>query len=672
MSSNMNTNVFTNLTDAFAKVAIAEQFGQTTNGDINYAMMGTKIQDFFLELDHIMIASPDEHKTGELTTETKTGLDCAFNKLINNIKQTSDNDMKVEYYHYLFRYLLYVRNVRGSGKKSRLLFYHLFERMLSEFPKSCYGLLEIVTEFGYFGDLDKLINMIDYNDTLVSEALNVYLKHLNADCIMLFGVPLTKMNNVMANELNMKLKKMSPSELNEYLAGKHVSLAAKWMSSEGKKNNANRELFIIKAFYPKYEDDRISSDSNVRAKAKLRHNYYQMTFRNILTMLRQCIRIPEQNMCETNTEQRTWADIKHESVPAGATTKYRKAFLNEETKSGEIRHPDDMDRNLCRENLLDVLSQGKLKSVADDLMKLATIIGNGVSSSSERLLISAKWNAIIADLKQKVNTMCEKSKAEALAKGETYLDPRCMIPVIDRSGSMSSAKVDMIAIALGIVATNLSTMPGCLMTYSDKPQVYNLDLTKDVFEHFRVIMSGPGDLNTNIDAMYRALRDLMVQSNTTETNFALLILSDCQFDAQVSMDGYNISRYSTTSDSFNTYFQQVFIKRMEAHFKEKGYNLPRTIFWNLNGRVPGFPVTGSMPGTQMVSGFSQSLMEQVFTGDYKYMVQADGSVKVNTDPWTTFHKAIMNKQFDMVQTILSSVGEGCLTDLPPPLVDADN
>ena len=32
--------------------------------------------------------------------------------------------------------------------------------------------------------------------------------------------------------------------------------------------------------------------------------------------------------------------------------------------------------------------------------------GNGVSSASEKLLITAKWNAIIADLKQKVDTFC--------------------------------------------------------------------------------------------------------------------------------------------------------------------------------------------------------------------------------------------------------------------------
>lgn len=660
-----------NLTEAFAAMSAESKLSQTTNGDVNYAEMGQEFKDFLLELDHGMISSPDEHKAGKLNQETKASIDFAFNKCINSIKMMTDEDMKVNAYHLMFRYMFYIRSVRASGKKSKLLFYNIYASMLREFPKSCMALLELVTEYGYFGDIDCIMQQIDYNADCVNAALNIYYKHLNADCIMLFGKQLNCIDNTMAKEINTKLKPMTSDMIKEFTKGKHFSLAAKWMASEGKKFNDTRDLFITKVFYPKYNTDCASSDANVRTKAQLRKNYYQMTFRNILSALRQCLSVPEVNMCETNPEHRTWADIDHESAPAGFTTKNRKAILNEKLKESVPaymeetgnRNPHDTDRVKCRQNLLEVISQGKLKSAADDLMKLTNIIGNGVSSASERLVISAKWNAIITDLKQKVDAFCDAAKAEALAQGKTYLDPRCMIPAIDRSGSMSSANVDMIAIGLGIVATHLSTMPGCLMTYSDRPQVYRLDLSKDVFEHFRVIMSGPGDLNTNIDAMYRELRNLMVMSNTKETNFALLILSDCQFDAQVRMDG------CSNTTSFNTYFQQTFIKRMEAHFKEKGYNLPRTIFWNLNGRVPGFPVTGSMPGTQMVSGFSQSLMEQVFTGDYKYEVQTDGSVKVNTDPWTTFYKALMHESFNPVQNILSTVGEGCLAELPPPLID---
>jgi hypothetical protein len=77
-----------------------------------------------------------------------------------------------------------------------------------------------------------------------------------------------------------------------------------------------------------------------------------------------------------------------------------------------------------------------------------------------------------------------------------------------------------------------------------------------------------------------------------------------------------------------------------------------------------------MKGIQLVAGYSQLLMKQVFTGDYAYAVQEDGTVRVAVDPWTSFLKQLTSKEFNDVQSILSSVGEGCLTNLPPPLVDA--
>ena len=56
-------------------------------------------------------------------------------------------------------------------------------------------------------------------------------------------------------------------------------------------------------------------------------------------------------------------------------------------------------------------------------------------------------------------------------------------------------------------------------------------------------------------------------------------------------------------------------------------------------------------------------MIQVFTGDYKYELQADGSVKVSVDPWETFLKAILNPAYDQVSQVVSAVGEGCMKHL---------
>jgi len=105
-------------------------------------------------------------------------------------------------------------------------------------------------------------------------------------------------------------------------------------------------------------------------------------------------------------------------------------------------------------------------------------------------------------------------------------------------------------------------------------------------------------------------------------------------------------------------FQKTLIKRMEVAFKTKGYNFPRTIFWNLNYKSPGFPAMADSQGIQLVSGYSQSLMIQLFTGEYKYEVQADGSHKVSVTPWESLVKALMNPGYDSVIASVYKTGEG--------------
>ena len=222
---------------------------------------------------------------------------------------------------------------------------------------------------------------------------------------------------------------------------------------------------------------------------------------------------------------------------------------------------------------------------------------------------------------------------------------------------MENNNVQDTAIGLGILASSLSSMSGCLISFSQKPEIFHLDMSdkSDVFDHFLTIINGPSGLSTNVDATYRLLLDLMIKSGIKETEFALLFLSDGQFDAQCS----DVSGGLVSSSRF----QKTFISRLEKAFTDNGYNLPRTVFWNLNSNAPGFSTTSNMKGFQAVSGYSQTLMIQVFTGDYKYELQADGSVKVSVDPWETFLKAILNPAYDQVSQVVSAVGEGCMKHL---------
>jgi hypothetical protein len=417
-----------------------------------------------------------------------------------------------------------------------------------------------------------------------------------------------------------------------------------------------------------------------------------MVFRHVISALSQCLLVGETMMCEEDPDHRTWASIPLAVAPAKFTTKYRKALANEQLKEVPDEHQletgnrfvDRADRVQCRKNLLKTLVEGKLKGAAQDIDRLSKIVFEHLTSSyrygvpccktlsktlspTERLVIATQWNDLVSKIKEEVNQTIEAARVEAIESGDIWLDPRNVIPVVDTSGSMEDAKVQDKAIGLGILASHLSTMSGCLISFSERPEVSHLDMSgkADVFDHFLAIMNGPTGLSTNIDATYRVLLDLMVKSGVKATDFAMLFLTDGQFDSQVALDedgssgSYGYYRREPASDRF----QRTFLNRIEAAFKAKGYNLPRTVFWNLYCSSPGFPATSISRGVQLVSGYSQSLMLQVFTGDYKYELQEDGTAKVSVNPWESFLKALLHQGYDQVSQVVALVGEGCLAHL---------
>ena len=690
------THTDTSLASAFARMATANAQDQlangvTWNGDVNFSSMGTNWQAKFVELDQRMVTPQTCLKTAALDAETEAMLD----RLLAAFKAATTSGSEVERaktWELMFRYLFYVRSVRAAGKKSRLLFYYLFSRLHKEFPQTCCALLSLVPEFGYFGDLDVFINKMSDCPDVVNAALGVYQQHLDADCMLIWGKSLSelraKSETQRVAETNAELKKMTTEQVREWVAGRRFSFGAKWFPREGKAGDGFRKDFLIKVFFP---DGGIKELARISpAEAKTRLGYVQRLLRLVLATLNQCLLVVETMMCETNEESRTWAAIPMASVPACALTKYRKALANEKLKepvpsyledSGN-RCPDKPDRVQARQNLLHALIQGKLKGAAQDIDRLSKVIfghlgvyGRQLShklSSTERQVIAAQWADVVAKVMKEIIEIIEKDKLAAAESGEVFLDPRNVIPVIDTSGSMVSAKVQDSAVGLGILASHLSSMPGCLISFSERPEVFHLDMSgkSDVFDHFMTIMSGPTGYSTNVDATYRLLLDLMVQSGTKETDFALLFLSDGQFDQQCYIDpaekpvppwGPIYGGYNRTSSS--AHFQKTFISRLERAFEDKGFRLPRTVFWNFRAHAPGFSATADMKGLQAVSGYSQTLMIQVFTGDYKYEVQADGSVKVNVDPWTSFLKAILNPAYDQVSQVVAKTKEGCMKKL---------
>ena len=697
-SLNNTTTPTKSLSDAFKVSAKADAEssligGLTWNGDINYESLGSDFKSALLALDHKMVLPEECRMTRELDADTKAILDELFDEFASHV--TSMNEInRAHAFGLMFRYLFYLRSVRIPGKKSRLLFYYLFKRLYSIFPETCVALIKLIPEFGYFGDLDALIEEMHGCSDIVTAIENLYIRYLDIDCFQIFGKTLSDVSKIEAHELNEHLKTLSPEDIRSFVGSRRLSLAPKWMKREGKHNSTHRDDMLVEIYFPNggIRDLQKSTSSAAKLLAKKRLNYCQMVFRHVISALSQCVLVGEQMMCETDDTHRTWADIDHEKAPAKFLTKYRKALANENLKvpvdehhhvTGN-RYASNADRIQCRKNLLATLVTGKLKGAAQDIDRLSKIVFNHIKdplcrgrprisptlSSTERAVISAQWKDLVTKLKTEIVDVIEEAKTEAVESGSEFLDPRNVVAVIDTSGSMESNHVQDKAIGLGILASCLSTMPGCLISFSDEPQSFNLDMSEstDVFDHFLAVMQGPMGTSTNIDATYDVMLGLMKSAGVGKTDFAMLFFTDEQFDTQVRYNTqeelYHSRRYS--NESALDRFGKTALGRLEATFATEGFSMPRTIFWNLNAQSPGFPSSSVSRGVQLVSGYSQALMLQVFTGDYEYELQSDGTVKVSVDPWTAFQKAICHTGYDQVIQQIAATGEGCLVNLRAP------
>lgn len=667
---------------AFAKEAATNAIDElitewTWNGDITFGSMGHGPKAIMLCLDNNMVRSkntsvgrkpvlrkrsplvPTESTSTPKVTEImkldpfqQYRIEGQFDFFVKEITTLPPKD-QAQWWSMMFRYLFYLRNSHGEGKREKLFSYYLFEKLHSHYPKTAAALVSLFPDYGYFKDLDYLINRGKDDPTwkgVVDAAVKYYVDNLNANAIQVFGSPINKIDAKQATELNSKLKKMTFLELAEFKKGMKLNLAPKWFKREGKKDE-HLELFIEHLFFPN------GGFSEFKTKNpelyKKRFNYNAMRLRHIITALTQCLNVGEQLMTSIPSQlssiSRDWKDIDIQHSPAGFNTKYRMALLNESLTEVNCNletgnRTERLDRIQCRKNTLRAIVDGTIKGSQCDLENLANIISNGPRSFGERALISQQYNDLVANVRKMVDDAVQLN-----IDNSDFLDPREVIPVVDTSGSMYGAKVDSIAILLGLVASAISILPGCMISFSDRPEAFMVDLTTDVFDQYNTIRAGPTGLNTNVDATFRLVLNMMEQSSTTKSTMALLYLTDGQFDSGlVHFDGVETSYRSNNTDTKHI-FENVFLGRMEKAFNEKGFNLPRIIFWNLFGKAPGYTATAEIQGVQMVSGFSQTIMNQIFTGEYKFVKNnVTGKTRVNIDPWTSFSKAITGPTFEPV------------------------
>lgn len=339
------------------------------------------------------------------------------------------------------------------------------------------------------------------------------------------------------------------------------SLAAKWMPREQKMKRSPDGSVNMQSTANKNR-----AHNNQIAKELASHMH--LTPRQYRKLMSSLTSVVETNLCNKDYE-----NIDYNKLPSVASSKYINAFM----RNDEERY----------RSYLDGLTTGETKVNAGALYPYDILH----TSHTNRSLANAQWDAL-----------------------PNFLGDKCIIPMIDTSGSMGvpcggNGKVTCMeaAMSLGMYIASKQTgaFKNLFLNFSSESQIFELkgNTFCDMYRDLNRYRSGQyWDCTTNIDSAFDAILDVAVKQNVPQSDMPefIVIMSDMEFDE--SQDGYNYSSITAYESA-------------TRKFAKAGYKLPKIVFWNMKARTGNNPVRFDTDGTALISGLSPSIMQSVLSGE---------------------------------------------------------
>ena len=482
------------------------------------------------------------------------------------------------------------RDIRG-GKGERKLFGQMVEILLKTRPELMIGLLDLVPEYGCWRDL-YTEHFYGYRPDVV----DLVVKQLKADA------------------------DTKPSAT--------ISLCAKWAPREGK--NTEGAKAMAAQLFP--SEPRLSH----RLKA----------YRKLVAGLNRRLDTTEIKMCSQH-----FADIDPAKVPGVCLAKHMKAFLNQPLKGRGLRHPDDPDRNACREHFQDHMAKavkGAAKvngAVTRYPHQVIKDIVKGAEGAEKDALI-AVWNGMVANAKalgglQKTIAMC------------------------DFSGSMQSAGSAKdtpywVSMAMGLLISEVTSdeFKDTFLTFDSNPTWHKLPTGTDIFNRLRSI----GDIGQGLSTDFQKAMDLVLSTlkekrvRPGQEPKDLVVITDMAWDQACSSS----ERSAYTDNSYRhvvkTETWQTHIQMIREAFKRAGEDMwgatygwspPRIVIWNVAATCADFHATADTEGVIMLSGWSPSL----------FKVLTEEGARVQT-PAEALRIMLDDERYDPIRDRLAVLKEG--------------
>lgn len=337
----------------------------------------------------------------------------------------------------------------------------------------------------------------------------------------------------------------------------NISLCSKYAPRENKKHY---EFFI-----------------HLRNKLFKTSKNKNLDYRKFIVSISKKLNITETFMCSKN-----FRSIDFKTVPAVCLNKNKYAFLNVEVNSPDKERSSDIDRIECRDNFkLNIVNKKINAKILYPYQLIQELYTMDTITKELSDLYDAQWNEIKLNIINKnilFNLVC----------------------LSDVSGSMSGVPM-YVSISMGILISELSkskAFQNGFISFSTKPEWINLTTETTLFDKVQKAKNSKWGGSTNFyDAMLLILNIASCCNLTSSQIPDLIVFSDMQFNQSDS----------NYTDTMHTKLIKV--------FKSKGFKLPKIIYWNLRGDTNGVVVKENTKNTQLLSGFSPSLLNSIINNE---------------------------------------------------------
>lgn len=315
----------------------------------------------------------------------------------------------------------------------------------------------------------------------------------------------------------------------------------------------------------KSENASSKETKRLATKTRLAFGLSNKDYRQSLSLLRSKI-----NVLEVLMSTGQWDKIDFTKLPAKASMIYKTAFY----KRQPVRYQE----------FIDAIQKGDVVVKSSTLYpyELVNSVLYKSATDNDKIYLNSAWE----NLPDYIGDDTSNSIAVVDVSGSMFGDPMC------------------VSISLGIYLAERckGTFNNHFITFHDKPDIVEIPSNLSFIEKVKLTSRARWGMNTDVKAVFNLILRTAVNNNTpvSEIPQNVYIISDMEFD--------ECKRHDDDKALFDI---------IEKEWNEKGYELPRLIFWNVNARQSQFPkIRGNVT---LISGLSPS----IFTSTLKNLSPID-------------------------------------------------